>query len=371
MSQLAKIVENGSAHGAMTGSGQTIRFTTARDGVRLAWASSGAGPTLLKASNWITHLEYDWQSPVWRHWIRFFSDHFRLVRYDERGNGLSQHEIRDLSTDDWLGDLEAIVAAAKPEMPMVLVGISQGACAVIEYAAAHPEQVSHVIIYGGYCKGYVKRGDPDEIAQKQAIVDLARQHWGRPEPAFRRIFTCSFLPEGTEDQLNWFDELLRKTTSAAMAARIIEHRGQADVSRLLPKVSAPTLVLHANRDEVVPLSAAQEIAAGIPGAEYIELESRNHILLEQEPAWRRFREVVLDFTGVQARAEDELFRTLSDREREVLSRMVEGLTNQQIGQSLFISEKTVRNHVTHIFEKLGVRTRAQAMVFARDRGFRP
>lgn len=355
----------------MAGSGQTIRFTTARDGVRLAWASSGAGPTLLKASNWITHLEYDRESPVWRHWIRFFDDHFHLIRYDERGNGLSQHEIGELSAADWLGDLEDIVAAAKPERPMVLVGISQGACAVIEYAAAHPEQVSHLIIYGGYCKGYAKRGDPDEIAEKQAIVDLARHHWGQPEPAFRRIFTCSFLPEGTEDQLNWFDELLRKTTSPTMAARLIEHRGDADVSALLPKVSVPTLVLHASRDEVVPICAAQEIAAGIAGAEYIELESRNHILLEHEPAWQRFKEAVLDFTGVRAQAEDALFQTLSDREREVLARMVDGLTNNQIGQSLFISEKTVRNHVTHIFDKLGVRTRAQAMVLARDRGFRP
>lgn len=355
----------------MAGSGQTIRFTTARDGVRLAWASSGAGPALLKASNWITHLEYDRESPVWRHWIRFLSDHFRVIRYDERGNGLSQHELKELSAADWLADLEDIVAAAKPETPMVLLGISQGACAVIEYTAAHPEQVSHLIIYGGYCKGYAKRGDPEEIARKQAIVDLARQHWGRPEPAFRRIFTCSFLPEGTEEQLNWFDELLRKSTSPSMASRLIEHRGYADVSRLLPKVSVPTLVLHASKDEVVPITAAQEIAAGIPGAEYIELESRNHILLEHEPAWQRFRDTVLDFTGVRSQAEDALFQALSDREREVLACMVEGLTNIQIGQSLFISEKTVRNHVTHIFDKLGVRTRAQAMVFARDHGFCP
>jgi pimeloyl-ACP methyl ester carboxylesterase/DNA-binding CsgD family transcriptional regulator len=353
----------------MTTLRQTIRYIMTPDGVRLAWASSGAGADLVKAANWITHLEYDWASPVWRHWVTFLSEHFRLIRYDERGNGLSQHDVEDVSAQNWAPDLSAVVGASSCERPFTLLGISQGAAAAIEYAATHPDHVSRLVVYGGYAKGWALRGDPDEVRRRRAIVELTELGWGRPEPVFRRLFTSQFLPQGTEEQLRWFDELCAKTTSPKMAARLIAARGQADVRRFLSSVKVPTLVIHAKDDRTIPLAEGQAIAAGIPGAEFIQVDSSNHILLEQEPAWERFKRAFLDFTGTKSLAEDAIFSSLSQREREILEQLIRGLNNGEIGKALFISEKTVRNHVTKIFEKLGVSTRAQAIVLTRDHGF--
>jgi pimeloyl-ACP methyl ester carboxylesterase/DNA-binding CsgD family transcriptional regulator len=348
---------------------QKIRFTTARDQTRLAWASSGAGQPLVKASNWITHLEYDWESPVWSHWIQFFSEHFLFIRSDERGNGLSQHQA-ELSVDNWLGDLEDVVEAASPSPPFALLGISQGSIAAIQYAVKYPERVSHLILYGGYSRGWSVRSSPELKRQMRAMIELTELCWGKPEPTYRRVYSSRFLPEGTEEQLQWFDELIRTTTLPEMAARQVDYRGLADVDDLLSSISVPTLVLHANRDQCVPIESGMELASNIPGAEFVQLDSPNHILLETEPAWERLKEAVLEFTGVKSAAEAEIFLSLSTREREILTHIVDGLTNIEIGGALFISEKTVRNHITRIFSKLEVRTRTQAMVFARENGFR-
>jgi pimeloyl-ACP methyl ester carboxylesterase/DNA-binding CsgD family transcriptional regulator len=348
---------------------QTIRYVTAEDGVRLAWATSGRGAPLVKAANWLTHLEYDWESPVWRHWVTFLSEAFQLVRYDERGNGLSQHDVTDVSPVNWRKDLGAVVAASGCARPFTLLGISQGTIAAVEYAVAHPEQVSRLIIYGGYAKGWALRSDPEEVRRMKAIVELTELGWGRPEPVFRRLYTSRFVPGGSEEQLRWFDELCRKTTPPAMASRLFASRGQADVRHLLASVKVPTLVIHAKDDRCVPFTEGQAVAAGIPGAEFVQLESSNHILLEPEPAWKRLRQAIVDFTGGQATAEEGVFAALSTREREILEQLLAGLTNTEIGKALFISEKTVRNHVSRVFEKLGVSTRAQAIVLARDRGF--
>jgi pimeloyl-ACP methyl ester carboxylesterase/DNA-binding CsgD family transcriptional regulator len=350
---------------------QTVRYLTTPDGVRLAWATSGTGPELVKTANWITHLEYDWESPVWRHWTTFLSEHFHLTRYDERGNGLSQHDVADVSPRNWVADLTSVTTARKCPPPFALLGISQGTVAAIEYASLHPDQVSHLIIYGGYARGWGLRDNPDDVRRMRAIIELTELGWGRAEPVFRRLFTARFIPEGSEEQLHWFDELCAKTTSPRMASRLLASRGEADVRHLLSSVRVPTLVLHGKDDQCVPFAEGQAVAAGIPGAEFVQLDSRNHILLEHEPAWHRFKEAVLDFTGVRSRAEDAVFGTLSLREREILSQLVAGRSNGEIGGVLFISEKTVRNHVTSIFEKLGVSTRAQAIVFARDRHFDP
>ena len=349
---------------------QTVRFLSTRDGVRLAWASSGAGPALVKASNWITHLEYDWESPVWRHWTHFFNDNFRYLRFDERGNGLSERKLPELSTDTWLADLEDVIGAAKPEQPFVLLGISQGSVAAIQYALAHPEHVSHLVIYGGYPRGWAVRSDDELKRQMRAIIELTELGWGKSAPTYRRMYTSRFLPDGTPDQLRWFDELLGKTTSPAMAAKQVTIRGQADVEHLLAGVQVPTLILHAGGDQCIPLDAGLTLAAGIPGAEFVQLESNNHILTEDEPAWSDLQAAILAFTGVTAQSESEIFADLSARERQILAHLVDGETNQAIGQSLFISEKTVRNHITRVFAKIGVGSRAQAMVLARDNGFR-
>jgi pimeloyl-ACP methyl ester carboxylesterase/DNA-binding CsgD family transcriptional regulator len=351
---------------------QRIRYLRTGDGVQLAWAEAGTGPVLVKAANWMTHLEYEWESPVWRHWIRFFSNHFRYVRHDERGCGMTDWNVGDLSFDRWVEDLEAVVAAADPQEPFALLGISQGAATCVGYAVRHPERVSHLVLYGGYARGPFRRGDPDRERFYRALIDLIRLGWGKDNPAFRQVFTSRFIPGGTDEQISWFNELCRKTTSPEIAARLIESRATIDIVALLGEIRTPTLVLHSRDDDIVPIAEGHILAAGIPGAQFIELDSKNHVLLENEPAWERFCGEVLDFMELKGspRGEDAAFGSLSPREREVLTLITEGFGNAEIAERLSISEKTVRNHVSNLFDKLGVWTRAQAMVFARDRGFR-
>lgn len=356
---------------------QAIRYLRTSDGVRLAWAEVGRGRTLIKAANWLTHLELEWQSPVWRHWIRYFSRHFRFVRYDERGCGMSDWEVGDLGQHRWATDLEEIVAAAGGADPVILLGISQGAAPAIELAVRHPERVSHLVLYGGYSQGWMIRGDEGSRRRFQAMLELIEHGWGRSNPVFRQLFTSRFIPGGTDEQLDWFNELCLKTTSPQNAVHLLQTRAHVDVRRRLGEVRVPTLVLHARSDDVVPLASGRILATEIPGAEFVELDSANHILLEDEPAWRRFCDAVLDFTGAapsggtaEPAGEDGAFAALSPREREVLRLISEGLANAEIAERLGISDKTVRNHVSNLFDKLGVWSRAQAIVFARDRGFR-
>ncbi|HEV8658859.1 MAG TPA: alpha/beta fold hydrolase [Thermoanaerobaculia bacterium] len=351
---------------------QRIRFLRTDDGVKLAWAEAGSGPLLVKAANWLTDLEFEWESPVWRHWLRFFSEHFRFVRYDERGCGLTDRQVSELSVDRWMRDLESVVEAARPEDPFALLGISQGAAACIAYAIRHPQRVSRMVLYGGYARGYYHRGNPDAEREYRVIVEAIRVGWGKENPAFRQLFTSRFIPEGTPEQLAWFNELCRRTTSADVAAALMEMRAKLNVVDLLDQVRVPTLVIHAREDNVVPLTEGRVLASGIRDAQFVELPSKNHVLLEDEAAWPRFQEVVLEFLGrraVEASGEDP-FASLSPREREILALINEGLGNAQIGERLAISEKTVRNHISNVYDKLGVWTRAQAMVFARDHGFR-
>ena len=351
---------------------QRIRYVRTPDGVQLAWAEAGAGPTLIKAANWMTHLEYEWESPVWRHWIRFFSEHFRFMRHDERGCGMTDWNVGDLSFARWIEDLEAVVAAANPQEPFTLLGISQGAATCIAYAVKHPERVSRLVLYGAYARGTYRRGDPEKDRFYRALIDMTRLGWGKDNPVFRQIFTSRFIPGATDEQVGWFNDLCRKTTSPEIAARLLETRATIDVMDLLDRVQAPTLILHSRDDDVIPIAEGHILAAGIPGAQFVELDSKNHILLESEPAWERFCAEVLDFMGVteSVAGEDPAFESLTAREREVLALITEGLGNAEIAERLSISEKTVRNHVSNVFDKLGVWSRAQAMVFAHDHGFR-
>ena len=351
---------------------QTIRYLRTADGVHLAWAEAGSGPLVVKAANWLTHLEYDWQSPVWRHWIRFLADHFHFVRYDERGCGLTDRNVSELSHERKVDDLEAVTDTAAPDAPVTLLGISQGAPVCVDYAVRHPERVARLVLYGGYARGVACRANPKAERISQAIIELARVGWDTQSPAFRQVFTYSFIPGGTDAQVAWYNDLCRKTISSEMAARLLESLLHVDVSDRLALVRCPTLVLHARRDAVVPFEEGRRLAAGIPGAQFVELDSRNHVLLENEPAWDRFREAVLGFAGLPTpvSGEDPAFAALSAREREILALVTEGLGNAEIARALEVREKTVRNHVSNLFDKLGVWTRAQAIVFARDRGFR-
>lgn len=349
---------------------QRIRYLQTSDGVKLAWAESGTGPALVKASNWLTHLEYDWDSPIWRHWLQFFTDRCRFVRHDERGCGMTDWQVGNLSLDRWVEDLEAVIDAAEVQLPCALLGISQGAAICVAYAVRHPERVSHLVLYGAYARGNLRRNDPDQERRHHVITETARVGWAEENPAFRQVFTSRFIPDASDEQVKWFNELCRKSTSAAGAAALLQARGMVDVTDLLAQVRVPTLVLHGRGDNVVPIAEGRLMAAGIPGAEFVELDSRNHVLLEHEPAWQRFRDAVSDFLGLAgAPSTSAAFAALSPREREILAHLTEGLSNAEIAERLGVSEKTVRNHLSHLFDKLGVWTRAQAMVFARDHGF--
>lgn len=231
--------------------------------------------------------------------------------------------------------------------------------------------MSRLVLYGAYARGWSRRGDADGEREYQAITELVRRGWGRDNPAFRQVFTSRFIPGASSEQMEWFNELCRKTASPEVAAELLETRSRIDVSDLLGKVQAPTLVIHGRDDAVVPISEGRFLASRIPAAQFVELDSANHILLENEPAWARFGQAALEFMGLEVPAgEDTAFGSLSPRERQVLVLITEGLGNAEIGERLSISEKTVRNHISSVFDKLGVWTRAQAIVFARDRGFR-
>jgi pimeloyl-ACP methyl ester carboxylesterase/DNA-binding CsgD family transcriptional regulator len=354
----------------MKRTGQRVRYVRSRDGVKLAWAEAGSGPALIKAANWLTHLGYDLESPVWRHWVRFFADNFHFIRHDERGCGMTDWNVGDVTMERWVEDLEAVIDAAQPKEPFTLLGISQGAATCVIYALKHPERVSKLILYGAYARGVYRRDDHDRRRMYRAMTDLIQLGWGSDNPTFIQVFTSRFIPGGTDEQLDWFNDLCRKTTSADLAERLLEARAAVDITSMLADVQTPTLVLHSRGDEVVPIAEGRILAAGIPNAEFVELDSRNHVLLEGEPAWKRFCDEVLDFASAgSATGVDPAFGSLSPREAEVFTLLTDGLSNAEIGERLSISEKTVRNHISHVFDKLGVWTRAQAIVFARERGF--
>jgi pimeloyl-ACP methyl ester carboxylesterase/DNA-binding winged helix-turn-helix (wHTH) protein len=273
---------------------QEIQFCTASDGVRIAYATVGSGPPLIKAANWLNHLEFDWESPVWSHLLKELAAKFQLVRYDERGNGLSDWEVEDISLDAFIRDLESVVEACGLKK-FVLLGISQGCAVSIAYAARHPERVSHLILYGGYARGRRRRGQQAQIEAADALATLIRQGWGQENPAFRQIFTSQFIPGGTAEQARWFNDLQRITTSPENAARIRRAIDEIDVVSELPKLRVPTLVLHCRNDAVQPFEEGRRMAAGIAGSRFVPLDGSNHVLLEHEPAWPRFLDEVTRF----------------------------------------------------------------------------
>jgi len=267
---------------------QQVRLCTGRGGVRLAYASVGTGPTLVKAANWLNHLDYDWESPVWRHWWRELSDRYQLVRYDERGCGLSDWDVEDFSLEAWVADLETVVDAAGLDR-FVLLGISQGGPVAITYAARHPDRVRGLILFGTFMQGRrVRATTVQELEEARVQVQLVRLGWGQDNAAFRRVFAMQFMPEGTQEQWRAFDELQRRTTSAANAVRFVEAFGGIDVTDVVSSVSAPSLVIHCRGDIRLPLEGGRQLAALLPDSRFVILDSADHLLLEDEPAWPRF-----------------------------------------------------------------------------------
>ena len=274
---------------------QVVNFCHARDGVRLAYAVSGDGPPLLKAANWLSHLEYDWESSIWRHWWESLSRSHRLIRYDERGCGLSDWDVEEYSMDTWVDDLATVADAAAVD-EFDLLGISQGGAVAVNYAAAHPERVRRLVLYGAYTRGRKARAQTDEqLAEANLQIQLAAVGWGKDDPSFRRVFAMQFMPEGSYELWEEFAALQRRTTSSANATRFMQSYAQIDITALAPKVVTPTLVLHARDDRRIPLEEGRRLAAAIPGSRFVTLDSPNHILLADEPAWPRFLEEVETF----------------------------------------------------------------------------
>jgi pimeloyl-ACP methyl ester carboxylesterase/DNA-binding CsgD family transcriptional regulator len=335
---------------------QAIRFCTAPDGVRLAWAQNGSGPPLVKAANWLTHLEFDWESSVWRHWLEGLGERHTLVRYDERGCGLSDREAKELSLDRWVADLETVIDAAGLDR-FVLLGVSQGAATAIAYTVRHPDRVDRLVLYGGYARGRGRRGE-QQRERLDAFLSAIRTGWTDPDPTFRHLFTMLFLPQGSPEQMAWYDELQRRSTSAENAVRLYRARAEVDVSDLASRVAAKALVAHARGDRVVPFEEGRILASLLPTAKLVPLESVNHILLRDEPAWTAFLAEVHAFLGASVPTMPAELSALSNRELEVLELVAAGLSNDEIASRLYVSVRTVERHLSNTYVKLRVSGRA-------------
>lgn len=353
---------------------QSIHFCRSSDGVRIAYATSGSGPPLVRAPNWLTNIDLDWRSPIWRHWFEALSEQNTLVRYDIRGSGLSDRVAEDLSLEAWVRDMEAVVDDLGLDRFPVL-GICQGGATAITYATRHPERVTGLILYGSYAQGpYVVDDTSFTPEEAEALTKLIRLGWGQDRPAFRQTFTELLIPESTRVEQDWLNEIQRRTVSPETAAYLFEQFLHIDVAALAHQVRVPTLVMHARNDNMVAFNDGPRLAGLIPNARFVTLESKNHILRRHESAWSRFRSEVHGFlqslAGQSRHAEPRAgFEELTSRERDVLELIAQGLGNDAIAEELAVSPKTVRNHVTRIYTKLEVTRRAQAVVRAREAGY--
>lgn len=349
---------------------QELRFCCASDGVSLAWARSGRGPALVKAANWLSHLESDWNSPVWRPLLERLGAHSTVVRYDERGCGLSDRDVEDVGLDSWVRDLEAVVDAARLDR-FPLLGISQGGPIAIAYAARHPERVSRLILYGTYVRGRLHR-EPEARAEAEALVRMVHVGWGKDEDAYHRLFADLFWPEASPEQMRAFTQLQRISTSPEMAARIMEGFDRVDVRREASCLDVPTLVLHVKGDARIPFAEGRLAASTIPGATLVPLPGRNHVVVPEDPAFDLLIEEIDRFLRADASPDLRPLPAVADltpREREILDLLARGYDNARIADTLFITPKTARNHVSNVFGKLGVTHRGEAVARGRELGF--
>ena len=278
---------------------QRVQFATAPDGVQIAWASIGEGPPVLKAPNWLNHLDYEWRSPVWGPALAELARHWRLVRFDQRGNGLSDWDVKEISEAAMISDMATVADTAGLER-FALLGISQGCAFSIRYAIEHPERVTSLVLLGGYLRGRLRRPDPDQKKLYEGLTMMIRDGWGSPNPVFRSFFTSSFIPDAPPEIAASFDELQRIATSPENALRLWEMNAQVEVTELAKQVRVPTLVLHCTGDRVAPLQEGRYIARLIQGASFIELPGNNHVLLAGTPAFDRFIEEATDFIAAHA-----------------------------------------------------------------------
>src|SRR5438105_4942123 len=281
---------------------QEIRFCSGADGVRLAYATVGEGYPIVKAANWLSHLEADWQSPVWGHLYRDLAAEHQLIRYDERGTGLSDREVEHMSVEDWLHDLETVVDAIGLER-FALLGISQGGPVAISYAVQHPERVSHLILYATFAR-FPGRHEEEH----QALLSLMRAGWGRDTSQYRQVFTSLFIPDASAEQMRWFNELERRSASPETAAMILTEMWNINVAEMATRITVPTLIVHCNGDQAVPFPAGRELAALVPGARFVPTEGTNHYFLEHDPAREVFLRELHAFLGDAPREPKPLTR---------------------------------------------------------------
>jgi pimeloyl-ACP methyl ester carboxylesterase/DNA-binding CsgD family transcriptional regulator len=357
----------------MSQSWQKIRFCASADGTRIAYAMCGNGPPLVWVQLWTHHLELDWQSQVWHPWLTLLAKDHTLVRYDWRGCGLSDRERVQFSFDRFAEDMDGVIAASGVDR-FVLFGMGgAGGGLAMSYAVRHPGRVTHLILYGCNTRGPL--GDnptAEQEAEAQARLKVMELGWPNENPGYGQFFSSMHIPDATAEQSRSFNELLRQTTSPANAVALLNAYNRSNVQEIVPRVRCSTLVLHSRADSIIPLEQGRRVAALIPGARFVPLDSRNRILLETEPAWRQFDEALGDFLPGRPVSSPAVpgLGDLTARERGILEVVAEGLDNYEIAARLKISEKTVRNHVSTIFSKLNIKSRAQAVALARDAGLR-
>jgi pimeloyl-ACP methyl ester carboxylesterase/DNA-binding CsgD family transcriptional regulator len=352
---------------------QDIRFCRTPDDVRLAYAVSGEGSPLVMSATWLTHLEHQWRSLAWRPWLDIFTREHKVLRHDSRGCGLSDRSAGNLSYEIWIRDLECVIEAAGFRR-FAMVGTCWGGAIAIDYAARHPERVTHLVLYGSYAQGRLRRIDsPNELAKAPVLAEVTRLGWGKEDHDFVKVWASRFQPGGTREHLCSWSEQMRAATDAETAIRLLQIGWNVDVQEAARKIKCPVLIVHPERDVVAPIEGGRLLASLIPNSRFVPLDSENHMLLADEPAWAQLYAEVRDFLAEPAVActpcRNALpLDALTPRERAVLEGIAEGLDNSALAASLQLSEKTVRNHITRVFDKISVEHRYQAIVLAREAG---
>ncbi|MET0811605.1 MAG: alpha/beta fold hydrolase [Microbacterium sp.] len=336
---------------------QDIRFARSADGVGIAYAVHGSGPPLLIDACWLSHLQFDWESPVWRHYLVELGKIATVIRYDERGHGLSDRGVTDHSLDARVADLEAVVEDAGLDR-FALMAMAQGGPVAIEYAARHPERPTRLVFYGSYA-GAQAAATPEELEMLAAFEALIRVGWARPTSEFRRVFSSMMIPGGTEEQMRWLDDLQARACDTETAVISRSQRQVTDSTPRLAELDLPTLVIHSRGDQMNPFHHARDLAVGIRGARLVGLDSNNHIVLADEPAWPAFMREMADFIepdrrAPKADAAEDVASLISPRELDILRLAAAGHDNDAIAAELFLSVRTVERHLQNAYAKLGL-----------------